>query len=170
MKLHASTYLLVLSVLFCSPVSFANEVNLLPESLRKIAKENQCSQISDFYDRPGPIDPTYVWGYPTPDQDSGAVFWCKKASKDDNYLLVIWDREKIGPTCPSTIEWLNYPGGLSIIYDKRIPLSKFRYWGNPKKTGPPNVYTSGPIIHNEYDGVGSEYYCHEGQWLFRQFH
>ena len=72
-------------------------------------------------------------------------------------------------SCPSEITWKNHPRGLSVIKRQRFPMNDFRYLINPKKTYPFKL-VEGPIIRSEYDGVGVKFYCHQGNWLFRQFH
>jgi hypothetical protein len=145
----------------------AAETSILPEALRTIAKERGCSEVSDFFQRPGLVDPPYVLGYLGGDRESSAAFWCTRLNAAEKYLLVVVGKNN---KCPSEISWQNYPGGLTVLRGKKVGLSDFFERRNVTRRGPPGRYTAGPIIHSEYDGVGVEFYCNEGVWLVRQFH
>lgn len=139
----------------------------LPEPLLQAAAENGCSEVSDFFKRPGLFDPPYVLGYLPGDREASAAFWCTRPKAAEKYLLVIVGQAN---KCPAAIPWQNYPGGLSVIRGQKRKLSDFSYRDNVRERGPANSYTKGPMLRSEYDGTGEYFYCHEGRWLVQQFH
>src|SRR2546427_6711086 len=55
-----------------------SETAIMTQELTEFAAKNNCTQLSDFFDRrPGPVNPPYVYGYLPGDEESSAVFWCK---------------------------------------------------------------------------------------------
>lgn len=156
---------------FCTVALFSAyvpaETYILPEPLRSVAAQKQCAEVSEFFNRPGLVDPPYVLGYLGRDRESSAAFWCTRPTALEKYVLVIVAAKN---SCPDEISWQNYPGGLSVLRGARIPLSEFFYREDPRKKGPSGKYTSGPIIRSEYDGVGVLFFCHGGKWLAKQFH
>lgn len=146
---------------------------LLPDELIEVVKKNSCSQIDDFYKRPGMVKPPYVYGYLQGDEENSAAFWCKKNENGkENFLLIFMvkdDARKL-MKCPDKIEWTNYPGGLSIYNDPNTTLEYFVYINNPQKKPPKNAKLVGNAILSEYDGVSELFYCYEGEWLVRQRH
>jgi hypothetical protein len=147
---------------------------VLPEDLRRAARELACVEPADFYDRPGLFEPPYVLGYLSGDAEASAVFWCINKVGPPRYSLVVWrnpaERPASSLSCPSTVRWDNPPGGLSILKDVHLPLSEFWYVGSPQHRGPQGLTSQGPIIRSAYDGAGAHFYCHEGEWLVQQFH
>ena len=151
--------------------------HVLPETLREHAGSVGCTEIGDFYDRPGRIDPAYAYGVVDPEFDrtgeASAAYWCQRSDTDERYLLVIWlvgtARSAPLAQCPPTVGWQNYPGGITLQRGGGVPLSRFWHRSNPQQPGPSGVRTSGTVIHTEYDGVGAEFYCYEGEWFARQF-
>ncbi len=139
----------------------------LPEPLIEAATTHGCSEITDFFKRPGLLDPPYVLDYLPGARDESAVFWCTRPKAPEKYLLVIVGQSN---KCPGTISWQNYPGGLTVIRDERMKLSEFFYRDNVRERGPASSFTSGPILRSEYDGAGAYFYCHAGWWLVQQFH
>jgi hypothetical protein len=151
--------------------------NVLPQTLREDAQRRGCSEIRDFYDRPGRIDPAYVFGYFDSRLDEfgerSAIYWCRRSAGPQPYLLVIWVSDSTlaaGFRCPRTISWHNPPGGLRVLRDRRLVLSDFRYHEDPRAHGHAESFTDGPLIHSEYDGVIDRFYCHAGRWLVQQLH
>ena len=145
---------------------FSADVSILPEALRAIAKQKSCSEVADFFKRPGLVDPPYVIGYLPGSRDESAAFWCTRANAPEKYLLVITGQKN---KCPGEISWQNYPGGLTVVR-KKMKLTEFFYRDDVTKKGPTSKFTVGPILRDEYDGVGAHFYCHEGKWLVHQFH
>jgi hypothetical protein len=139
----------------------------LPAPLMEAATEKGCTELSDFFKRPGLVEPPYVIGYLPGDRESSAAFWCTRPKAEEKYLLVIVGQKN---KCPAAISWKNYPGGLSVIRGGKMKLSDFFYRDNVREIGPPDSHTKGPILRSEYDGTGAHFYCHEGRWLVQQFH
>jgi len=150
---------------------------VLPETLREDAQAHGCAEIADFYDRPGRIDPAYVFGYLDSklDQfgDKSAVYWCQRPTGTERYLLVVWLSDSTlgsGFTCPHTVAWRNYPGGLRVLRHERLALAGFWYREDPKQRGPSDMVTDGVVIESEYDGVGARFFCSGRNWLVQQLH
>ena len=146
-------------------------VLIMPEELVEFAEKNGCSQVDDFYTRPGSVRPPYVYDYPN---EESAVFWCQSGEENNRrFFLLIMAKHKVDESknCPTKIEWKGgYPGGLSLLIDRHSTLDDFVYLHNPLKKGPRNVELTDNAIVSEYDGVEETFYCHKGQWLIRQRH
>lgn len=156
-----------LSVLAVIPNAGADSL-IMPKELVTIAGEKACTSLSDFYDRPGPIDPPFAYGYLPGDKGNSAVFWCKNPSVGDKpYRLVIVAKDSSHKnSCPDHFNWWNPPKGLSIVSNTTLDLRDFRYLDNPKLAGPSQTHTKGNLIVSSYDGVSEYFYCHDGRWLF----
>jgi len=158
------------------PITLGNgsDCYLLPEDLLKIAHEKGFYQIKDFYkNRPGMLNPPYVYGYFPGPKENSAVFWCEnKENTQRRFFLVIVSKDEIKKSlnCDDIIEWPNYPGGLTILQDTNIPLDGFVYLDDPKRNGPENTYLTHNAILSEYDGVEVIFYCLNGEWLVRVRH
>lgn len=145
---------------------------LMPKELVTIATEKGCGQVLDFYDRDGPIDPIFVYGYLPGNKGDSAVFWCKKAGEDDRpYRLVIMAKDLTHKNqCSDHIDWWNPPKGLSITQNSTLSLKEFRYIDSPQQAGPSSGHTQGNVIVSSYDGVSEYFYCYNGRWLFSVKH
>ena len=92
MRSEAPLMLLILLLVGAAAPVVRNGV--LPATLREDAQRRGCSEIADFYDRPGRIDPAYVFGYLDSklDQfgDNSAIYWCQRPPAAERYLLVVW--------------------------------------------------------------------------------
>jgi hypothetical protein len=126
-----------------------------------------CTMIADFFERPGMVGPPFVYGVLEGEPEDSAAFWCKKSTPSDQpFLLVVKPSEsKAWCGCPSTIEWRNFPGGLSVEVRTQINLEHFRHVLNPARPGPAKQIASGRLIVSYYDGRTEAFYCHEGAWL-----
>lgn len=149
-----------------------SETAIMPLELIEFAAKNNCTQLSDFFDRrPGPVNPPFVYGYLPGDEESSAAFWCKNLEpKKHPYSLVFMfrDTEHELSKCPSKIEWDNPPRGLSVYKNRRTTLKGFVFLDDPKRKVPENVRLSHNGIKSYYDGVAELFYCHEGKWVVRQ--
>lgn len=157
------------------PITFGNgnDYYILPEDLLKIAHEKGFDQIKDFYNRPGMLNPPYVYGYFTGPKENSAVFWCeKKENTQRRFFLVIVSKDEINKSlyCDDIIEWPNYPGGLTIFQDKDMSLDGFVYLDDPKRHVPEKTYLTHNAVLSEYDGVEVVFYCLNGEWLVRVRH
>lgn len=165
--------IIITMILLLSLVNVANgSTQLLPNELVGVANKHGCSQIKDFYKRPGMVKPIYVYGYMAGSEEDSAVFWCEKQiNKAKKYLLVFMSKNKSDNfKCSDTIEWPNYPGGLSIYYNNDLTLKHFTYLSNSSKKPPQDVKLRHNAILSEYDGASELFYCHDGEWLVRIRH
>jgi len=142
----------------------------LPKELLEIARENGCSEVRDFYDRPGMIKPPYVYGYLSGPEENSAAFWCEKQMNGKRvfFLMFMSKGDRRGQLkCSEKLEWPNFPGGLSIYKNTNNTLKDFRYLKDSGKKPPESekLYNNG--ILSEYDGVEVVYYCYKGEWLVR---
>ncbi|MDT8385445.1 MAG: hypothetical protein RRB22_13645 [Gammaproteobacteria bacterium] len=141
---------------------------LIPKELADLAIKNECSQVLDFYARPGMILPPYLYGYLPGKMEDSAAFWCKKGKK---YLLVFVDKADSirSRSCAGSIAWRNYPGGLSLSAENNIPLDQFHNLTSNLR-GPKDQVTAYPPVRSYYDGVETLFYCHNGEWFVRVRH
>lgn len=151
------------------------EVKIMPEELLEVASRHNCVQITDFYeDRPGPVDPVYVYGYVPGEKWDSAVFWCKNPqAREFPYTLVFFFRKSDHELtrCPDRIDWKNPPGGLSVYLEKDTRLAEeFVYIKDPKRKVPKKATMRTNGIMSYYDGVEELFYCYKGEWLVRQRH
>ena len=171
------THVVALILYLSLPGPLYGQGSVLPQTLREDARRMKCEPIGDFYERPGRIDPVYVFGYWDRDADEfgeqSAIYWCERSEEAEPYLLVVWFSDAGGGAaflCPRSVSGQNYPGGLRILRDERLPLTAFLYRDDPRLSGPADGFTNGPVIESRYDGAGERFYCHAGRWLFQQFH
>ncbi len=170
MKTKLFTAMLLFTSLGCA----YGQIPLMPEDLLIFAGRNGCKQVDDFFkNRPGMLNPPYVYGYLSGSNENSAVFWCQVSKKDKRtFFLVILAKEVIPKfsACPTKIEWHNYPGGLSIYKDKQTTLDGFVELADPNRRAPSGVKLMNNAILSHYDGVEALFYCYRGKWLVRQRH
>jgi hypothetical protein len=134
-----------------------------------VARNKGYEQVTEFYkNRPGILNPPYVYGYLPGPKENSAVFWCQKEHNDKQtfYLMFMFkNRTHKLCNCPDVIEWHNYPKGLSICSGRDVMLDGFVYINEPKKEVPKNVRLIHNAILSEYDGVEEIFYCHDGEWV-----
>lgn len=168
------SHFFVLALVFVGVASVHGEGNIMPGELVEFAQENNCSQLSDFYDKHygGPVNPPYVYGYGGRQVGNSfnAVFWCRKSKSPTEAYFLLFMFKYSPPdelsSCPDIIEWPT-PGGLSIYRNRTETLKGFRYLKNPKKKAPEHVRLSHDAILSEEDGTEHLFYCHKGEWLVR---
>lgn len=134
----------------------------LPTELAELAKAIECEPVPGFFDRPGRVDPPYIYGIRPGPRGESAAFWCA-VETSPRYRLVIVENGSI----TDAIEWGNYPGGLSLAEVAEWDLSEFRYIEDRDQRGPQGEYTAVAPLWSEYDGAITIFYRHEGRWLFR---
>lgn len=170
---YGSVLAVTLSCILSATAGFG-ESNIMPEELTAVAKRNKCSQISDFYkNKPGSLNPVYVYGYVPGDEEDSAVFWCKNQMPGQKpYILAFMFRktENELTKCPPRIEWANPPRGLSVFKDEKVSLKGFIYLKERSKKAPDDVTVTHNAIRSYYDGVEEIFYCYNGEWLVRQSH
>jgi hypothetical protein len=156
------------------PVSWSDTL-VMPRELVDFAHFSGCTPINNFFERPGKINPPFLYGAVEGLSDS-AAFWCKKAEKSDSaYTLIFAVRGRGGLTladpkqlsgCAPVIEYWNGPAGLSVEMRRNLELRYFQYVDMPKETAPkilvPKART---IMSDNGDGVVSNFYCYQGRWL-----
>lgn len=149
----------------------AAENLVMPQELVQFAGAKGCSQVDDFFARPGMIDPPYVYGYAPGDEEDSAVFWCQRQMNGKRqYVLQFMYKKKVPASgCADYIVWPNPPRGLSLVKSDRLTSDYFVYLDD--RTSPPKgIPFAGPAILSTYDGVSAWFYCHQGRWLVRQTH
>jgi len=141
---------------------------VMPRELVDYARSQGCAPIEDFYERPGMVNPPYVYGFAGGEPEDSAALWCRKTEKSDKpYLLLlkVSDPKKLDG-CPARIEWWNPPKGLSVETRASLKLSDFHFAAEPKRAGPMTTISNARVIVGEYDGVEDVFVCHQGAWLF----
>jgi hypothetical protein len=173
----------VLIILVCCFLSWSLELGaedkpcisipILPKELLVLASGRGYSQISDFYmNRPGMLNPPYVYGCLSGPAENSAAFWCETTDNDGKrrfYLVIAKKAGKGSFESTDEIPWNSYPGGLSIFNDGTT-LRGFVYVKDPKVEPPEQARVSGNGILSEYDGVEALFYRFEGEWVVRIRH
>lgn len=144
---------------------------VMPEDLLRIAEGKQCSQIDDFFRRPGPVGPPYLYGFEGTANAASAIFWCRvrDPAAAMPYRLIVVGQPKVAGNCPADLAWWNPPGGLSIEAVRSVDLVGTRYLKDPTRPGPATRRRVAGIM-SSYDGVESIFYCYDGEWIFRTRH
>jgi hypothetical protein len=160
---------LLIPMLFSASRQAIAETLMMPRDLVTDARENHCSPIEDFFERPGMVGPPFVYGYLEGDEANSAVFWCEQQQqRDKRFSLVVVTRNGAGGfDCPRTFIWWNRPGGLSIETRQNLSLKTFHYIKNPRKPGPNENVARARVIVSEYDGLVDTFYCNDGDWLYQ---
>jgi hypothetical protein len=149
---------LAVLLLVCSP----GQDGVLPRDLSEVAKALGCDAVPGFFDRPGLVDPPYLYGVLPGPRERSAVFWCKP-KVGSGYLLI----EVVDGAMADSIRWQNFPGGLSLAKDSSYDLGNFRHARDRTKSGPRGVTAASRPIVSIYDGAGAMFYRHNGEWFFR---
>jgi hypothetical protein len=144
---------------------------VLPNDLAKAAESKGLSPVEGFYDRPGMVEAPFVYGYLPGEKENSAAFWVK-SKQEGEFLLVIETKTAVPPeySCPNTLPWKNFPGGLSIVRNGNMSLGDFVYASDPSRKGPAETNITHNAITSYYDGVEIIFYCFNGNWLIRQRH
>jgi len=159
---------LLLIVLATTATKAVADSLVMPRDLVDYARSQGCEQISDFYEKPGMLNPPYVYGFAAGDPETSAALWCKKLGKSDKpYLLLfkVTDPKVLGG-CADRVEWWNHPKGLSVETRSSLSLSDFHFAAEPKRAGPKATVAKARVIVSEYDGIEEVFLCHDGAWLF----
>ncbi|MDQ7004722.1 MAG: hypothetical protein Q9N67_07325 [Ghiorsea sp.] len=147
----------------------------MPEELVKLAKKNNCSQPNDFFvNKPGPIDPPYLYGVVDGNAEDSAVFWCVRNDKGHKkYSLMFMLRTENGPKLSGELRWINSPMGLSFFNAKNPEAIINRYVEIGKEDAasmPKDERFEDRYIMNSYDGVAEIFVMENGRWLVSQQH
>jgi hypothetical protein len=167
--MRCMTFMVLLSLLLLPPTSLQSQSHYapltMPLDLVDFARDNGCAQIDNFFDRPGMIDPPFVYGWAEGDRENSAAFWCQKQNAR-TYKLIFRVRDpKQMAGCATTIEWPNPPAGLSVEVRPSLSLSSFRDASDPKLPKPAGEVSNARVIVNYYDGLTDVFLCHKGRWL-----
>ena len=158
----------ILAVAIFTPVSWPDTL-VMPRELVDFAHANACTPIDDIFERPGMVNPPFVYGWLPGNPADSAAFWCRKTEKSAKpYKLVfkVYDPKQMAE-CPTTIEWSNAKG-LSIEIRAKLDLSDFHSVVD-KRPGPKVVVPTAKVLVNEYDGVSDVFYCYGAQWYWKSF-
>jgi hypothetical protein len=160
---------LVALLLLAASQSVAADALVMPRDLTEYANSLQCKPILNFYDRRGMIEPPYVYGVVPGEKEKSAALWCESATRGDKPYALLFKisegRDIEG--CPLRIDWWNPTGGLSIEHRRRTSLKQYRYVKEPEKLGPDLVLDRATVVLSYYDGVSTDFVCHQGSWFFR---
>lgn len=162
----------IIVVLFHFDVAYC-ENGSLPKELLEIAQRNGRKEVTGFYDRPGMINPPYVYGYLPCGEENSAAFWCEKKGKGERrfFLMIMRKGNKCEELkCPDKIEWHNFPRGLSIYKGTNTTLEDFYYVNDSKRKPPKTEKLMHNAILSGYDGVEELFYCYKGEWVVRIRH
>lgn len=158
--------LILAALIVCLWAPARSDDLVLPKDLVAIAKENNCSELKDYYDRPGMVQPPYA--YSSGERSSAAVFWCKKNQPDERPYLLLFTPGKgaLNRECASKLDWWNRPRGLIVGNSIRLPLKGFSYFDRPDHEVAEDGSAAGALVIDTYDGLTTYFYCHRGQWVF----
>ena len=87
----------------------------LPQDLEALAELMDCGPVPGFFDRPGMVEPPYLYGYVPGWKGNSAVFWCYR-SEDEPYLLVAMRDGKILPPRRRVVAFALLSGHRSVLY------------------------------------------------------
>jgi len=154
-------------------LAFSDAVGqIMPRDLVGVAREHGCGAVQRFFDRPGPIDPPYLYGYLPGEREESAAFWCQVTGKPNSYLLVFIDdrKDKADSTgrCPTALRWSHRPRGLSVTTERNVSLDGFRYVDDPSRRVQVGEHTDWAPIQDSYDGLATLFYCYKGRWVFNE--
>ena len=144
----------------------------MPSELVSFSEKKNCSQVEEFFARPGMVNPPYVYGYAPGDEEDSAVFWCERRSdgKRQYVLQFMYKKDAPDARCADQIVWTNPPGGLSLVKTGKFISDYFTYLNDPKKSLPKGIAFTGTSVLSTYDGVSTWFYCYGGNWLVRRTH
>lgn len=143
---------------------------MLPADLAKVARQHSCGPVIGFFERPGMIEPPYLYGYIPGDIEDSAAFWCERTDSRPRSFLLVLVNSQAASTCPQLIEWSSFPGGLSLG-EPDTSLEEFTYvedqGADSRLSGARTRYAP---LRDYYDGVETLFYCHDGRWTYRIRH
>jgi len=138
---------------------------VMPRDLVEFATKAGCAPIENFFERPGMVDPPFIYGWAEGDRQNSAAFWCQKPNARSYELMFKVRDSKLLAGCARAIEWQNPPAGLSIEIRPSLDLSTFRDAADTKLPKSSAQVSNAKVIVNYYDGLRDVFYCHEGRWL-----
>ena len=159
---------LVVIALFLSVPRFSFASVVMPQELVKVAEENGCSEVTDFYSLPGQvIHPPFVYG-PDPSDENHAVFWCQNIKTKCYVLAQVtrkewsskWQFEKI-----IELHEGNTPGGLYFSKDSGGDTLDNFYFIDTEKPGPKVRFPKGVFIYSENSGTERVFIKYKNRWM-----
>ena len=138
----------------------------LPDSeILEYMQEYSCVDVPGFYNRPGQIDPSFVYGYANSKRDN-VIFWCQADGSKRTYKLILHSRAN--NACAGVIFTTgNYPGGLSMSSVLNKTMSG--YDAVSDRTELEETKFTGDVLNSFYDGVGETFICIEGKWYYKSW-
>ena len=173
MRVTKSITALVLLATSCSGPALHSVRVTVPIDLYEFAISEGCHPPGDFFEaRPGVEHPPYVYATDPLSPQPAAAVWCEQSLGSREYTLLFrgGGGDAGQGSSPNRIPSQQHIGGLSLASVAELDLRDFRFVSNPSRPGPAVSSPSGVSIHSEYDGVGEQFYCYNGEWLFRVFH
>lgn len=162
-RIYTAVPISCMIVLACASTPRANaQDGVLPRDLAEVARNVGCESVRRFYDRPGMVDPPYVYGVEDGDKEASVAFWCERVS-DRSYLLVL----RRANAAPKELRWTDYPGGLTMSEPADWNLAAFRRVDDISSSGPPITLRARRAVQSSYDGVIATFVEHDGVWYFR---
>ena len=144
---------------------------IIPQELFEIAEGEGYTQINNFFNRPGMVEPPFIYGYEPGPKENSAVFWCKSKEMNHYYLIVVkTDSDSWSKIITDIIPWSNFPGGLSIYYNKDTLLDDFVFIRDTSKKVPKGEKLTHNGILSYYDGVETVFYRYKDEWIVRIRH
>ena len=148
---------------------------LIPSDLHAVAESQGCSQIIEFYDRPGRIGAPYVYGVADKPEEWSAAFWCRRSAGTLS-VLIFTRMGRTGMEYVGEIVTINFPGGLTVVESAeslpREDLLSMESEGLmvPQGTLPRDAALEGRGVRSEYDGVSETFVYLDGVWHVYQQH
>ncbi len=144
--------------------------NGLPKTLWKSAHENNCDDLTNFYEIIETQSPPYAFEI-IPSNYSSAIYICDiKKNK-----MIIWQRddEWVKPkyfSCSTTLEpnRSGYAGGLSVT-EKIVNMSKYYELASEGWVKGPDIEANAILIESTSDGLSSVFVCHNKKWYFNNY-
>jgi hypothetical protein len=148
------------------------QVIIMPMDLVEIAERNGYTQVEDFYELPGMVEPCYLYGYKEGHKENSAVFWVRKKGESKRKVYLFLVSREFGYKPFNVDEILpggKYGSGLSFFQDTTMTLDEFHLLGDYTVKGPKDVHVSGKGIRQYYDGMLELLYKYNNQWYIKQY-
>ena len=138
---------------------------VMPRDLIDFAQKKACDPISNFFDRPGMVDPPFVYGWADGGRENSTAFWCQKQNSKSYELMFKVRGSKLMSGCATSIDWPNPPAGLSVEIRPTLSLNTFRDAADAIAPKPSGEIQNARVIANYYDGLTDVFFCHKGRWI-----
>ncbi|UCE65478.1 MAG: hypothetical protein JSU85_11480 [Candidatus Zixiibacteriota bacterium] len=149
------------------------QVIIMPMELVEVAEKNGYTQVEDFYELPGMVEPCYIYGYKEGHKENSAVFWARKKDDNERNVCLLFVSRPFGYEPFKIDEVLHggkYGRGISFFQDTNMTLDEFQLYGDYRVSGPHGVRLTGKGIRLYYDGVVEFLYKYEGKWYMLAYH